>query len=71
MLRREIEEVLALCKKDSQGPPLKNRPYTVPSLWIDDDFDRLGRDTVNDNNEVASAQLLVCRHIERRGYEII
>ena len=44
---------------------------TAPSLWIDDDLDGLGRDTVSDNNQLASAQLLVCRHIERRGYEII
>ena len=46
-------------------------PHTAPTLWIDDDLDRLGRDTVNDNNEVASTQLLVRRDIERRGYEII
>ena len=44
---------------------------TAPSLWIDHDLDGLGRDTVSDNNQVASAQLLVCRHIKRRGYEII
>jgi len=52
-------------------PPSVDRPDNAPSLRIDDDLLRLGRDTVSDDNQVASAQLLVCRYIEMRGDETI